>query len=489
MRMPALILTVVAATLLTAPAGAQDKVNPSHEEQVQESAKKAQELQKERTATLKELVAITTNLFRNGRVEHNEVIDATERLFKAELAAADKESDRIQLYRKMVDVWKQSEEVAEQRWKAARKTKVAVLRFKAMRLEAEIHLERAKVKMGQAKVEKPDVEHPKIGVTTPKAKDVVITQQYVCRIHGQRHIKVRALQKGYLEEIPVKEGQAVKKGDLMFKIVPILYKTKYDAEKAEAELAELELKNAESLAKQNAVSPNEIALYKAKLARVQAKARLAKAELDFAEVRAPFDGIIDRLREQQGSLVMERDILTTLSDNGLMWVYFNVPQARYLEYMTGPANDEEGNIELVLANGKFKRSGKISAIEAQFNDGHGSIPFRADVLNPDRLLRHGMTGTVLMHQTLKNAIVIPQRTTLEVAGKRYVWVVGKDDVAHKREVVVQNELDDIFVINRGVGVDDRIIYEGIRQVRDGEKVRYEFRPPDQILGHQKEHAK
>ena len=75
-------------------------------------------------------------------------------------------------------------------------------------------------------------------VTSPQAKDVTITQQYVCQIHSQRHIEVRALEGGYLEEIPVKEGQAVKKGDLMFKIVPTLYKAKLDAEMAEAQLAQ-----------------------------------------------------------------------------------------------------------------------------------------------------------------------------------------------------------------------------------------------------------
>ena len=82
--------------------------------------------------------------------------------------------------------------------------------------------------------EESDREGQKIVVTSPMAKDVIITQQYVCQIHSQRHIEVRALQNGYLEEIPVKEGQAVKKGDVLFKIVPTLYQAKLDAELAEA---------------------------------------------------------------------------------------------------------------------------------------------------------------------------------------------------------------------------------------------------------------
>src|SRR6476619_1206057 len=85
-------------------------------------------------------------------------------------------------------------------------------------------------------------EH-KIVVTSPKAMDVIITQQYVCQIHSQIHIKVRALQNGYLEAIPIKEGQAVKKGDLLFSVIPVLYKAKLDAELAEARLAEIERDN------------------------------------------------------------------------------------------------------------------------------------------------------------------------------------------------------------------------------------------------------
>jgi membrane fusion protein (multidrug efflux system) len=87
-----------------------------------------------------------------------------------------------------------------------------------------------------------------------------------------------------------------------------------------------------------------------------------------------------------------------------------------------------------------------------------------------------------------DAIVIPQRATFEMLDKRYVYVVDKDDVVHRREIGVQNETDDIFVINWGVGVGDRIVLEGIRQVRDGDKVEYEFRSPGEVIGKLKTHA-
>ena len=212
--------------------------------------------------------------------------------------------------------------------------------------------------------------------------------------------------------------------------------------------------------------------------------------MNFATVKAPFDGIVDRLHYQQGSLVQEGEILTTLSDNSVMWVYFNVPEARYLEYMA----DLNQHKEICKSNScwpngnKFDQLGKIGAIEADFNNQTGNIPFRADFPNPDRLLRHGQTGTVLISRVQKDAIVIPQRATFEVLQKRYVYVVDKDDVAHQREIVIQNELEDIFVIKQGVGVDDKIVLEGIRQVRDGEKVEYEDRRPEEVVTELKYHA-
>ena len=346
------------------------------------------------------------------------------------------------------------------------------------------------------KEEEAHAEQHKILVTSPMAKDVIITQEYVCQIHSRRHINVCALENGYLKAIPIKEGQAVKEGDLMFEVVPTLYKARWDAEVAERALAKLELNNTERLAAKRGVSQNEVKLFEAKLAKAQAKADLAKAELDFAKVKAPFDGIINRLKEQQGSLVKEGDILTTLSDNSVMWVYFNVTEKRYLEYMaeTGQ-NKESPDIELMLANhNKFPHLGKIDpahnigAIAAQFNNETGNIAFRADFPNPDGLLRHGQTGTVLINRVLKGAIVIPQRATFENLAKRYVYVVGKDDLVRQREIVIDHELEDVFVIERGLDVNDKIVLEGIRQVRDGDKVEYEFLPPEQVMANQKNHA-
>ncbi len=340
--------------------------------------------------------------------------------------------------------------------------------------------------------------HPqhKLIVTSPIRKDVISTQQYVCQIHSCQHIEVRALEGGYLEEIRVKEGQSVKKGELMFKIFPPLYKAKLEAEIAEAKRIEIELQNAENLNKKGIVSPQELAIKRAELNKAKAKVALAQAELNFTDVKAPFDGIVDRQRNQQGSLIEEGDVLTTFSDNSLMWVYFNVPEARYLEYKAELDKDKaEGTgehhlqIELKLANGKiFPQSGEIGAIEADFNNTTGNIAFRADFPNPNSLLRNGQTGTILIHRTLKDVIVIPQRATYEILAQRYAYVVDKDNVVHQRDIEIDSEQPDIFVLKEGLHEGEKIILEGIRQVRDGDKIEYEYRSPEEVLANLKYHA-
>ncbi len=365
-------------------------------------------------------------------------------------------------------------------------------------------------------------EHHKILVTCAMVKDVVNTQQYVCQIHSYRHIEVRALESGYLEAIEVKEGQTVRQGDSLFKVVTTLYEARLDAEVAEAQLAQIEFNNTERLFQQKVVSQPEVALAQAKLQKAKAKVKLSQAELNFANIKAPFAGIIDHQRHQQGSLISEGDILTTLSDNSVMWVYFNLPEARYLEYQARPDKDDV-KVELMLANGeKFPQIGKIAAIEADFNNETGNIAFRADFPNPDRLLRHGQTGTILLSRVVKDAVVIPQRATFEILAKKYAFVVEKkaegeqvdshhgegntgnettshggehegrknteNGVIRQREIVILNEMDDIYLIKNGLGANDKIVLEGIRQVRDGDEVEYEFESPEQALSHLKYHA-
>ena len=262
------------------------------------------------------------------------------------------------------------------------------------------------------------------------------------KFHSQRHINVSAFVNGYLQAVSVKEGQAVKKGDPMFKILPTLYAARRDAEQAEVTLVGLEFKNTQKLFEDKVVSQQEVALHQAKLAKAQANANLATAELNFTADHSS----VRRHRRPPGTAIREPDqgggrphqLVRQPRDVGV----FQRPRGPLPRIHGRPGTGEEAQkIELVLANGnKFPQIGTIGAIEANFNSETGNIPFRADFPNPVGLLRHGQTGNVLIHQTLKDALVIPQRATFEILDKRYVYVVDKENVVRQREIAVQNEL-------------------------------------------------
>lgn len=462
MRISALILVAVIGTLLLFSAHAEEKNDAA--------ADRIQDLQRERISALKTMAEMQIRLFEIGKSSAGDVAEARVLVCEAELQVAANRSERIAALKKLVAVLKECENLAQARMAAAQDPESVVLQAKARRLDAEIRLERAlahpaeEAKNGQQ-------ERAKVVVTTLQTKDVVVTEQYVARICAQQHIEVRSQQRGYLEEIQVKEGQAVKKGDVLFKVAPMLYQTKLDAELAEVQLAELSCSNTRKLYEQKVVSAEELALAKTKLSIAQSKAKLAQVELSLTVIRAPFDGVVGRLQQQLGSLVTDEDALTTLSDNSGLWVYFQVPEVRYLEYMDRQPEDRAVDVELALGNGrKFSQPGKIGAIEAAFDNHTGSIGFRADFPNPEGLLRHGMSGTVSLRRTLKNALVVPQRATFEVRGETCVFVVDKEGLAQQRAIVIQQEHEDDFVVSKGLDANDRIVTTGVRQVHDGEKL-------------------
>jgi membrane fusion protein, multidrug efflux system len=319
-------------------------------------------------------------------------------------------------------------------------------------------------------------------VTSALRMDTTVTREYVCQIHSIQHIELRAMERGYLQDIYVDEGQSIKKGQLMFRIMPQLYQAEQQKAKAEAKFAEIEYLNTKSLADSNVVSPNELALAKAKLDKANAELQLAEAHLQFTEIRAPFDGIMDHFHVRRGSLVEEGDLLTTLSDNSEMWVYFNVPEAEYLNYKAHATNENLERVDLLMANNEmFKYPGVVKTIEADFNNETGNIAFRATFPNPDGLLRHGETGNIRMTLPLRNAIIIPQKATFEVLEKRYAFAVGKDSVVHQREITIASELPDIFILKSGLKPDERLILEGIRKTQDGEKITYKYEAPYTVI--------
>ena len=319
-------------------------------------------------------------------------------------------------------------------------------------------------------------------VTSPVKMDTVINKEFVSQIRSERNIEIRALEKGFLEKIYVDEGQHVQAGQVLFRIMPQLYQADVLKAKAEVAQAEIELQNASTLAKSNVVSINEKRMAKAKLDAAKAELNLAQTHLSFTTIRAPFSGIIDRLPLKLGSLVDEGDLLTSLSDNGGIFAYFNVSEPEYLNYQTHSAERGNNQVSLIMANGEtFPNKGIIQTIEGEFDNETGNIAFRAKFPNSNQLLRNGETGKIQMTLPLKNALIIPQKATYEIQDQKYVFVVGKDGVARSKNIKVSYELPDIYVVSEGLDVGDKILLEGVQKVKDDQKVETKFQDPKKVL--------
>jgi len=322
-------------------------------------------------------------------------------------------------------------------------------------------------------------------VTNPIKKDTIINKEYVGQIHSIQHIELRSLDEGYLQQIYVDEGQIVKKGQLLFKLQSIVYEAEVKKAEAELEYAKIEYQNTKMLADSNIVSPNELALVKAHYDKAKADLALAEAEFSFTEIRAPFDGIIGRFEDVRlGSLLEEGELLTTLSDNSKMWVYFNVPEAEYLNYTYNSSLDKLPKVTLQLANGRiYDENGVIETIEAKFNNETGNIAFRATFSNPNKILRHGQTGNIIIPTNLQNALLIPQKATFEILDKKNVFVVDNNGKIQTREIEIEAELNHLFVVKKGLKSQDKILLEGLRKVKNGEKIAAKVVNSDSVFSH------
>lgn len=329
----------------------------------------------------------------------------------------------------------------------------------------------------------------KLAVTNPLRKDTSIIKEYVSQVHAFRHIELRALERGYLQDIFVDEGQTVNKGQKMFKIMPSLYEVDLLKAKAEADLVRIEYQNTKALADKNIVSVTELALANAKLNKAKAEVKLAQTHLDFTNINAPFTGIMDRFNVRHGSLVDEGDLLTTLSDISKVLVYFNVPESEYLDYKTNKVDATPVKVKLKMANGEiFDQEGVIETIEADFDNKTGNIEFRAVFSNPDQILRHGETGNIQIDIPYKDALIIPQKATFEVLDKTYVYIINKDNKLEQKLIEIAAELPHVYLVKSGLKEGDRVLIEGLRKVQNGQKIVANFQSPEKALSQLTLHA-
>lgn len=325
----------------------------------------------------------------------------------------------------------------------------------------------------------------KYPITKPIIVDTILTSEYVADIQSLQNVEIRTKINGFIEKIHVDEGKHVSAGQLLFTLNSQTFQKDILKAKAllknaiaESKNAELELQNVKLLSSKNVVSRTELekaqANYSAALARIdEQKANLESASihLSMTKIRAPFSGVINRIPFKIGSLVNEGALLTSISNNNQVYAYFNVSEKEYLNIKEQHDENAHDDITLILANNKpHSHKGTIETIEGEFDQNTGNIAFRARFPNPNLLLKHGSSGKILIANSVKNALIIPQKATFEIQDKQYVYIVDKDNIVRSKNIEILQRMQHLYIVKSGLTVHDRIIYEGIQSIKDGDRI-------------------
>jgi len=320
-------------------------------------------------------------------------------------------------------------------------------------------------------------------VVNPLITDTSYERAYAATINSFQNVEIRNKVKGFIEEIYVDEGQKVAKGQVLFslnskELEQAISKTDATLQSSLAELksVEIEFENTKKLFDKNIVSKSELDLYAAKVQIMKAKvteAKVAKEQAQFhfeyAKIRAPFAGLINRIPHKKGSLVDEGSLLTSISNNEQVFAYFNVSEIDYLDYVQ--AKNKSNIVHLILANNSsYPHAGVIETTESEFDHTTGNLAFRAKFPNPEKLLKEGGTGKILVKSTFKKAILIPQKASFEVQGNIYVYVVDQNKKVSTRQITPILRLPNYFILRSGLSASDQVIFEGIQSVKEGDVV-------------------
>jgi len=327
-----------------------------------------------------------------------------------------------------------------------------------------------------------------IPVLELQPQSVEVPQTYIADIQAVQFVEVRTKVSGFVDRIFVDEGQFVKKGQTLFQLSSAEFNELVNSAranlakaKAEQSAAKVEMERLQILVNKKIISPSELELAKSKkavadsqIAEAESMLKSAQTGLSYTTVKAPFDGLVDRIPHKIGSLVAENDLLTSITDISSIFAYYKVNENEYLSYMRDKIENGADNISeqltLVLSDGeKYPLKGKLETTEGDIESGTGSIGFRVRFPNPDKLIKHGASGKIQMMSKLDQIFLIPQKSTFEIQDFTYVFVVDKENTVKVRSFKPIQRYD-IYYIADGFEPGDKIVFEGIQQVKDGTKV-------------------
>ncbi len=342
---------------------------------------------------------------------------------------------------------------------------------------------------GQKTQDNTEEDIREIPVTELVSSNTELHRSYVADINAFRNVQILARVSGYLEKVNVDEGKEVRKGQILFEINDEQYasalataKANHKMAIAEAKAAEVEMKRVQLLVDRNVVASSELDVAMAQLAAKKAKIDEARSleeraalNYSYTKIRAPFDGVVDRIPYKIGSIISEGTSLTSISDISSVFAYFNVSEIEYLEYVKARnANgvQDHGIVELGLVDGTFfSQKGKIETMESEFDEGTGSIAFRARFANPEKLLKHGSSGTIRLTNTVENVILIPQKSVFEIQDKNFVYILNPDNSITTRNFVPQARYSNYYLVKSGLNAGEKIVSEGVQNLRDGATIK------------------
>ena len=328
---------------------------------------------------------------------------------------------------------------------------------------------------------------------TVEKSNQVLRSGFAATINGCQTVEVRPQVSGMITDIRINEGDFVRKDSTLFVIDQTPYKAAYEIASAnvmsaEANLstAKLVLESSKELYEQDVVSEFELMTANNNLAEAEAKLALAKAEmnsaynnLSYTMVKSPVNGVASMIPYRVGALVNSNisQPLVTVSDDSKIFAYFSMAENQMLDLIQEYGSLKEAikdmpEVELIMSNGKtYKHKGKINAVSGTISASTGAISFRAVFPNPERLLRDGGSGTVIIPSEHEDCIIIPQTATFELQEKIFVYKVI-DGKASSSAITVMPQNNGVeYIVESGLEVGDVIIAEGAGLVREGAVVR------------------
>lgn len=337
---------------------------------------------------------------------------------------------------------------------------------------------------------------PEVVVYKVQSKDVPVAQEFVAKTASSRKVEIRSRIEGFLEKRLYTEGTMVEVGQPLFQMDSKPFEAKLNAARAELsqqqarlDTAEANLKRVKPLAKKNAVAQKELddatGNYRSAAAAVEvAKSNVVQAELDlgYTYIVSPVGGVSSFANQQEGAYVGfgSGSLLTYVAQIEPMWVEFSVSENQILQYRNAETegllvspDQDDFTVDLVLADGSaYPHTGSITFADASISEETGTFLIRAEIANPDGLLRPGQFVRAFIRGTVRpNAIMVPKTAVQQGGQGSFVWVINAEGKAEFRPIVPGPWQEDNWFIDKGLQDGDQVVVEGGAKLRAGMPVK------------------